>query len=47
MEIPLSLRLKKRMHKDVAAAQDIIVDELYKVFDNAVFHGDSGISILI
>jgi len=31
MEIPIYLKLKKRMHKDVAYAQDIIVEELYKV----------------
>ena len=38
-EIPLILKLKKQMHKDIASAQDIIVKELYNVFDKAVFHG--------
>jgi predicted nucleotidyltransferase component of viral defense system len=38
-EIPLILKLKKKMHKDIASAQDIIIQELYNVFNNAVLHG--------
>ncbi|MBM3309818.1 MAG: hypothetical protein FJY77_06125, partial [Candidatus Altiarchaeales archaeon] len=41
--IPLALRLKKQAHKKVAEAQDIIVRELYNVFDNAVLHGGTAI----
>lgn len=43
VEIPLVLKLKKQMHKDVARAQDIIVKELYNVFDKAVLHGGTAI----
>jgi len=41
--IPLILRLKKSSHKEIAKAQDIIVQTIYEVFDNAVFHGGTSI----
>ncbi|MEM3113472.1 MAG: nucleotidyl transferase AbiEii/AbiGii toxin family protein [Candidatus Pacearchaeota archaeon] len=41
--IPLILRLKKESHRKVAEAQDIIVKEIYRFFNNAVFHGGSAI----
>ena len=41
--IPLILRLKKLQHKDIARAQDIIIEELYKIIDNAVLHGGTAI----
>ena len=41
--IPLAIRLKKRMHREIARAQDIIIDEVYKVFNNAVLHGGTAI----
>ena len=31
------------MHKDIAKAQDLMVEELYKVFDRAVLHGGTAI----
>ncbi|MBS3128489.1 nucleotidyl transferase AbiEii/AbiGii toxin family protein [Candidatus Woesearchaeota archaeon] len=37
--IPLLLRLKKASHKEIAKAQDMIIQTLYEVFDHAVFHG--------
>ena len=37
--IPLMLRLKKAAHKEIAKAQDIIVETLYEVFNDAVIHG--------
>ncbi len=43
MEIPLVLRLKKKKHKDIAEAQDVIVNELYNLFDKAVLHGGTAI----
>jgi len=43
MKIPLTLKLKKESHKKIAAAQDIIVQELYSVFNNAVLHGGTAI----
>jgi len=43
VNIPLTLRLKKQAHKKVAEAQDILVRELYNVFDNAVLHGGTAI----
>jgi len=41
--IPLTLRLKKQAHRRVAEAQDLIVKELYNVFDDAVLHGGTAI----
>ena len=37
--IPLALRIRKEAHRQIAKAQDIIVETLYEVFDYAVFHG--------
>ena len=42
-DIPLILRLRKQLHKDIAAAQDIIVREMYRFFDKAVLHGGTAI----
>jgi len=41
--IPLILRLKRQMHKDIAKAQDMIIEETYAVFENAVLHGGTAI----
>lgn len=41
--IPLEKKLKKRAHRSIASAQDIIVLELYNSFSNAVIHGGTGI----
>ena len=41
--IPLILRLKKSAHKDIAAAQDLIVSALYEVFNDSVLHGGTSI----
>ena len=41
--IPLILRLKKAMHKEVAKAQDMVVEPLYRVFNGAVLHGGTAI----
>ncbi|MFH1585135.1 MAG: nucleotidyl transferase AbiEii/AbiGii toxin family protein [archaeon] len=43
MEIPLILKLKKQSHKNIAGAQDLIIEEIYKVFDRAVLHGGTAI----
>lgn len=41
--IPLALRIKKRQHREIAAAQDLIVRELYRTLDRAVLHGGTAI----
>lgn len=43
VEIPIILKLKKQNHKDIAKAQDIIIKNLYNVFENAIFHGGTAI----
>src|SRR3989344_8274495 len=41
--IPLQLKLKRRSHKEIAYAQDIIVETLYEFFQKAVIHGGTSI----
>ncbi|MBC8500846.1 MAG: nucleotidyl transferase AbiEii/AbiGii toxin family protein [Nanoarchaeota archaeon] len=41
--IPLSLRLKKARHKEIARTQDLMIEELYKQFNEAVLHGGTAI----
>lgn len=41
--IPLVLKLKKQKHKNIAIAQDIIIKELYNIFDKAVLHDGTAI----
>jgi len=41
--IPLILKIKKESHKNVAMAQDMIVQEMYSVFNDAVIHGGTTI----
>ncbi|MFH1637198.1 MAG: nucleotidyl transferase AbiEii/AbiGii toxin family protein [Candidatus Woesearchaeota archaeon] len=41
--IPLILKLKKAKHKELVKAQDIIVEEIYRFFENAVIHGGTAI----
>lgn len=43
MKIPISLKLKRKQHKDIAYAQDIIVEELYRFFPKAIIHGGTAI----
>ena len=41
--IPLILKLKKAQHKGIAQAQDLIIKELYNVFNEEVLHGGTSI----
>jgi len=41
--IPLVHRLRKRGHKNIAMAQDLLVVEMYNSFSNAVIHGGTAI----
>ncbi len=43
MKIPLILKLKKESHKEIAKAQDLMIEEIYKLFDKAVLHGGTAI----
>jgi len=43
IKIPLEKRLKKNIHKKIAAAQDFIVDAVYTHFPKAVVHGGTSI----
>ncbi len=42
-EIPIILRLKKQIQKNLALAQDIIIKELFFVFEDAVLYGGTAI----
>jgi predicted nucleotidyltransferase component of viral defense system len=41
--IPLVLRLRKAAHKEIAKAQDMVVTELYRIFESAILHGGTSI----
>lgn len=41
--IPISLKLKRRMHKDIAYTQDLVVEEIYNFFTKAIIHGGTAI----
>ncbi len=41
--VPLQVRLKREMHRNIAVAQDLIVQEMYSVFSDAVLHGGTAI----
>ncbi|MEK6841422.1 MAG: nucleotidyl transferase AbiEii/AbiGii toxin family protein [Nanoarchaeota archaeon] len=43
MKIPLNLKLKKKSQKDLAYAQDVLIEELYNFFPNAIIHGGTAI----
>ncbi|MBS3175530.1 nucleotidyl transferase AbiEii/AbiGii toxin family protein [Candidatus Woesearchaeota archaeon] len=42
-KIPLQVRLKRESHRKIAYAQDLIIKEVYTVFNTAVLHGGTGI----
>lgn len=43
VNLPLNLKLKKKAERNIAYAQDVLVEELYRFFPNAVIHGGTGI----
>src|SRR3989338_4552472 len=42
-KIPLQVKLKRETHRRIASAQDLIVQEVYAVFERAVLHGGTAI----
>lgn len=42
-KIPLALRIKKEAHRRIAEAQDLILKEVYEIFNTAVLHGGTAI----
>lgn len=43
MKIPLQARLKREIHRKIAYAQDLVIREVYSVFNKAVLHGGTAI----
>ena len=43
LRIPLEKKLKKKLHLQIALAQDILVNEIYRFFPKAVLHGGTAI----
>lgn len=41
--LPLAVRLKRRAHKSVALAQDVLMAEVYGIFPDCVLHGGTAI----
>jgi len=42
-KIPLQIRLKREVHRNIAYAQDLIVKEVYSIFNKAILHGGTAI----
>ena len=43
IKVPLQTKLKREVHKRIAYAQDLIVKEVFSVFEKAVLHGGTAI----
>lgn len=43
IKIPLQTKLKREIHRKIAYAQDLVIKEVYSVFDKAVLHGGTAI----
>lgn len=43
IKIPLQAKLKREIHRQIAYAQDLIVQEVYSIFNHAVLHGGTAI----
>lgn len=43
VKIPIILKLKKESQRNLAKAQDVIIEELFKISEKAVLHGGTGI----
>ncbi|MFW5847217.1 MAG: nucleotidyl transferase AbiEii/AbiGii toxin family protein [Nanoarchaeota archaeon] len=43
MKLKIIDKLKKKSHKDVALAQDILIDIIYEIFPKTIFHGGTAI----
>ncbi len=43
VKIPLNLKLKRKIQKEIAYAQDILVEELYNFFPKAIIHGGTAL----
>ncbi len=41
--LPLEKKLRKKLHRQITLAQDILVDEVYRFFPKAVLHGGTAI----
>lgn len=41
--IPLEKRLKKSLHKNIANAQDLLIESIYRIFPKAIVHGGTAI----
>jgi predicted nucleotidyltransferase component of viral defense system len=41
--LPINKKLKKKLHKTIALAQDILIMEIYNTFPSAVIHGGTAI----
>ncbi|MEK6898628.1 MAG: nucleotidyl transferase AbiEii/AbiGii toxin family protein [Nanoarchaeota archaeon] len=42
-KVPLQARLKREVHRKIAYVQDIIMKEVYSVFNDAILHGGTAI----
>jgi predicted nucleotidyltransferase component of viral defense system len=43
MKLKIINKLKKKIHKDIALLQDLVIEIVYEVFPDAIFHGGTAI----
>jgi predicted nucleotidyltransferase component of viral defense system len=43
VEFPIFKKLKKKIHREIAGLQDILVSEVFKIFKSSVLHGGTAI----
>ena len=43
VELPIFKKLRKKIHREIAILQDILVQEVFKIFKSAVLHGGTAI----
>ncbi len=41
--LPLVRKLKKRIHREIAFAQDLLIQEVFRIFDSAILHDGTAI----
>lgn len=42
-KIPLGLKIRRKAERDIAYVQDVLVEELYRIFPDAIIHGGTAI----
>jgi predicted nucleotidyltransferase component of viral defense system len=41
--LPLIRKLKKKIHREIALAQDVLIQEVFRIFNSAILHGGTAV----